>query len=227
MGNEWKSGVKSLQRQLSNPVWVCGGQRGCARPAVCHFQGQWAHWSPGSCWSGLVSVWQVINRAEDWALMPLAALPCRITRLDTHLPSPCSMCVSAIVFYYPELLHPTQTNATYSEKINLFQLAFFSLSSCLWSAFFSSHPHNSFISFANISFAPISLTVVKYSVLYSPLCKLNLLGMKPVWESLKAIPAQPKHCKTVITALMKMNENKIKGVHIIRWSFSMKWCLKV
>lgn len=154
-------GVKSLQRQLSNPVWVCRGQRGSARPVICHFQGQWAHWSPGSCWSGLVSVWQVINRAEDEALMPLAALPCRITELDTHLHWPCSMCMSAIVFYFPEVLNPTQTKATCKGGKKKFLFSWSSPVSCFVFdlLFFSSQTHNSIISLSDISFALISLLV--------------------------------------------------------------------
>lgn len=186
-GKWMEVGLKSLQRQLSNPVWVCGGQRGSARPAICHFRGQWAHWSPGSCWSGLVSVWQVINRAEDWALMPLAALPCRITELDTHLHWPCSMCVTAIVFYFPKVLHPTQTGNVQKKKKKVFFSwpSFLSPVSCslVFDLLSFSHPHNSFISLSDISFALISPLVVKYIFLYSPLCKLNFLEVNnSTWE---------------------------------------------
>lgn len=117
-GKWMQFGVKSPQRQLSNPVWPCGGQQGSARPVVCHFQGRWAHWSPGSCWSGLVSVWQVIKRAEDWALVALAALPCRITELDPHPHWPCSMCVSCHYVLSPRsYIKPKQKECTAKKKM--------------------------------------------------------------------------------------------------------------
>lgn len=88
--------------------------------------------------------------------------------------------------FIPEVLHPTQTEGMYSKKKKsflaglLFSLLFPVFSSLIC-FFFASHPHNSFSDF---SFTLISPPVVKYSILYSPLCKL--------------------YCKTGQTALMKM-----------------------
>lgn len=54
---------------------VCLGQWGSVCLAACHLLGQWAHWSPGSCRCRLLSVWQVINRAQYWTPTLLAAVP--------------------------------------------------------------------------------------------------------------------------------------------------------
>lgn len=86
---------------------VCVGQWGSACLAVCHFWGLWARWSPGSCCSGLV--WQVINRAQNWTSTPLAALTHRARH--TYFYWPCKS-VCAIVYCFPEALHPGKTEGT-------------------------------------------------------------------------------------------------------------------
>lgn len=87
---------------------VCLGQWGSVCLAACHLLGQWAHWSPGSCRCRLLSVWQVINRAQDWTPTLLAAVPTVLqswthTTLSTE-PAECVLCVCTNVYYFPDSL---------------------------------------------------------------------------------------------------------------------------
>lgn len=218
-GKRMEVGAKRLQRQQSSPVWVWGGQRGSARPAVCHFRGQRAHWSPGSCWSGLVSVWQVINRAEERALMPLAALPCRITEPDTHLHWPCSMCMSAIVFYFPQVLHPTQTKATRRKKRR--ELSHLAGSSMVF--VFDLPPTRSNIYF---SLTPWLLNMILFILHYA---NLTFWGLITVQQNPEDISAQPVRMELHPYNFKRYNNEEKQDkmsthLWIIRWSFSVNWC---
>lgn len=149
-------------------VLVCGGQWGSECLAVCHLRGQWAHWSPGSCCTGLVSVWQVINRAQHWTSTPLAALP-TVPHTHTHTKWCVPLCFPSPK---PYILPKQRKNTlTTIEPAQLSSFAFFSLPFfCIPLAFFHlflslialfySHPH---VCFSLVHFPWLWLvSVLKY-----------------------------------------------------------------
>lgn len=92
-----------------------------------------------------------------------------------------------VLFPWSPTANPNRGNI---QKKMSFLAGLLFLFSCLWSCFFSSHPHNSLIFLLSISFSLFSqLLNAVFFILHH--ATLTYWGLIRVWESLEATPAQP------------------------------------
>lgn len=107
-------------------VRVCRGQQGSACLAACHLLGQWAHWSPGSCRCGLVSVWQHTGHTtglpHSWQLCPQCSVHARVF---VYMCVCFGKCVTVLfpLGSYTQLLHTLPKHREYAPKRKQVQLS--------------------------------------------------------------------------------------------------------